>query len=100
ERHLGERPEERVRPELTSAQSRGGEHGQEAGEGSGDGYLWHIPAEGGGAVEADFVEVDGFRGEELCGVPVFAPGAVAAGVGEVLSEGGGEVGGLAAVVGG
>ena len=90
EGHLGKRPEKRMRPELAAAKARGGEAGQEAGEGSRVGQLRDLAAEGGRAAQTHFVEVDGFRGEELGGVAaVLAPGAVAAGVGEVLSEVGG-----------
>jgi hypothetical protein len=89
-----------MRSELASAQAGRREASEEAGEGSRVSQFRDFPAQGGRSVETDLIGVDGFRRVELRGVvAVFAPGAVAAGVGEVLSKVGGEVGGLAAVVG-
>ena len=65
------------------------------------GQVRDLPAQGRRAAQAVFVEVDGGRREELGGLAaVLAPGAVAAGVGELLAEVRREDGGLAAVVGG
>ena len=91
--------------ELAAGLARGGEAGQEAGEGSragqGFGQVRVLPAQVYRLTQAGLVEVDGWRREELRGVAsVLAPGAVAAGMGEVLAEMRGEEGGLAAVVGG
>ena len=105
ERNVSEGPEERVRFKLAASLARGGEAGQDAGEGSrssqGLGQVRVLPAQVQRFAQAGFVEVDGWRWEELRGVAsVFAPGAVAAGMGELLSEMRREEGGLAAVVGG
>lgn len=91
--------------ELPSGLARGGEAGEEAGEGlrAGQGLsqVRVLPAQVDRLAQAGLVEVDGWRWEELRGVAsVFAPGAVAAGVGEVLSKMGCQEGGLAAVVDG
>jgi hypothetical protein len=105
ERNIGERPEERVGLELPTDLARGGEAGQEAGEGprsgQGLGQVRVLPAQVDRLAQAGLVEVDGRRREELRGVAsVLAPGAVAAGMGELLAEMGRQKGGLAAVVGG
>jgi len=78
---LGEGSEEGVGFELAASQAGGGEAGQEAGEGSGVGQVRDLPAQGYGAAQALFVQVDGDRWEKLRGLAaVFAPGAVAAGM--------------------
>src|SRR3954467_2440943 len=98
---MGESAEERVRSELAAGQTRGGQAGQEAGEGSGAGKVRDLPAQVCRPVQAYFVQVDRCRWVELGGLAfVLAPGAVAAGGGKLLSEVGGQEGRLAAVVGG
>ena len=102
---MGKGAKERVGFELAAGLARGGEAGEEAGEGSrsgqGVGQVRALPAQVYRLAKAGLVEVDGGRREELRGLAsVLAPGAVAAGMGEVLAEVGRQEGGLAAVVGG
>jgi len=102
---VGEGAEEGVSFELAAGLARGGEAGQEVGEGSragqGLGQVRGLPPEAHRLAQGSFVEVDGSRREELRGLAaVPAPGAVAAGMGKQLSEVGREEGRLATVVGG
>src|SRR6185369_5259624 len=88
---VGKGAEEGVGFQLAAGLAGRGEAGQEAGEGSRKGQVRDLPAQGHRLAQARLVQVDRGRRVELRGLAaVFAPGAVAARVRELLSEARGE----------